>query len=92
MQRYGRPNLKPSLTWGFIRVFALHKNHYRTTCPCRVETSTDTLSSLGASIGAVNVEAGERAAGMASVTTVWALAELPNDFLGNSGRFIDRAK
>ena len=33
MQPRGRPNPKPSLTWGFIRVFGLHKIHYRTTRP-----------------------------------------------------------
>ena len=33
MQPHSRPNLKPSLTWGLIRVFALHKIHYRTPRP-----------------------------------------------------------
>ena len=39
MQCYGRPNLKPALTWGFIRVFALHKI-YLSDNPvrCRVQT------------------------------------------------------
>ncbi len=35
MQRYGRPYLKPSVTWGLIRVFALHKIYYGTIRPCR---------------------------------------------------------
>ena len=36
MQCYGRPNPKPSLTWGFVRVFALHKIRYGTTRPAGV--------------------------------------------------------
>ena len=31
MQPRGRPILKLSLTWGFVRVFALHKIYYGTT-------------------------------------------------------------
>ena len=31
MQPRRRPYPKPSLTWGLVRVFALHKIHYRTS-------------------------------------------------------------
>ena len=33
MQPRSRPYLKPSVTWGLVRVFALHKNYYGTTPP-----------------------------------------------------------
>ena len=33
MQPRSRPYLKPSLTWGLVRVFALHKNYYGTPRP-----------------------------------------------------------
>ena len=33
MQPPGRPSLKPFLTWGFVRVFALHKIYYGTPGP-----------------------------------------------------------
>ena len=41
MQRYGGTYPKPSLTWGFVRVFALHKIYYGTTRPLPVFAAAD---------------------------------------------------